>query len=249
MKSESADKLHQAVNLAFWFSNPDWSTHNKALDTTLAVTRPFWRVAHNRLMSTFFDTDKVLAINGESVVAKNGDNLVDKHMFRHPKDISIEEFEASVREDVGLVTRNLAGVALPTLVSIKPAYVFRNPETHVQAVTQTQRRLDLDVHSALNLDTVLEEAAGKNKDRTAKDLELVLTGAAILINEFGRYPDIARSSGNLRRSQEDGSITLIDVMPFYDNGSRAIGDRPKGAIESMQHNLARLDEFVGSYGA
>lgn len=249
MKRKTAGRLHEAVNIAFWFSNPDWSTKNRAADATLALIRPISRTAHNGLKRAFFNTGKVLAVNGETVVAKSGDNLVDKHMFRYPNELTIEEFERIVSEDVEIVTANLAGVALSTEVSIKSAFVFRNPETYVQAVTQTQRRLDLDVHGVLNLDTVEDKPAGRNKDKTARDLELVLKGSAILINDFGRYPDIASSSGNLRRSQIDGSVTLIDVMPFYTNGSRAIGDSPGGAIESMQNNLARFDQFVGSYGA
>lgn len=249
MKRESAGRLHQAVNLAFWLGNPDWSTKNKVADAALSVTRPIWRAAYGGLTRAFFDIDKVLAVNGETVVAKNGDDLVDKHMFRYPHELAIEEFRRIVSEDVEMVTTNLAGVALSTEVSIKPAFVFRNPETYVQAVTQTQRRLDLGIHGALNLDAVEDEPAGSNKDKTASDLELVLKGSATLINDFSRYPDIARSSGNLRRSQIDGSVTLIDVMPFYANGSRAIGDSPGGAIESMQNNLARFEQFVGSYGA
>ncbi len=249
MKRETAGRLHETVNLAFWFGNPDWSTKNKAADAALFVTRPIWRAAYGGLTRAFFDTDKVLAVNGETVVAKNGDDLVDKHMFRYPHELAIEEFKRIVSEDVEIVTTNLAGVALATEVSIKPAFVFRNPETYVQAVTQIQRRLDLGTYGALNLDIVEDEPDGRNKDQTARDLELVLKGSAILISDFGRYPDIARSSGNLRRSQIDGSVTLIDVMPFYANSSRAIGDSPGGAIESMQSDLARFDQFIGSYGA
>ena len=249
MKRESAGKIHLATSTAFWLGNPEWSAGNSLADAALSATRPLWRAAHTGFMRAFYDADKVLAVNGESVVAKNGIDLVDKHMFRYPHGLSLDRFEALVSEDIKLMAICLGHIVLPTEVNIKPAHVFRNPETYVKAVTQTQRRLDLHEHGALDLIKVIEEASGKNKDRTAKDLELVLGGSAVLINDFGRYPDAARSSGNFRRSELDGSVTLLDVMPLYANGSRAIGDKPIGAVQSAQNNLARFEEFVGSYGA
>jgi len=249
MKRETARRLHEATNMAFWFSNPDWSTKNSAADTALHVTRPFWRAMNSGLLHFAFDSDKVLAVNGETVVAKSGEDEVNKFMFRYPGDTSLEEFETVVAKDVELVTSHLAGIALPTTVDIKSARVFRNPNRQVDAVTQTQRRLDLDVHGALDLEAVMDEAVGPNKDRTARDLEWTLTGSASLIDEHRKYPDIARSSGNVRRSVVDGAVTLIDVMPFYEDGSRAIGDSPIGAVQSMKDNLTRFEEFVGAYGA
>ena len=249
MNSSTAGRLHEATNAAFWLSNPDWSAGNIVADGILRATRPLWAATYRGLVRTVYNPNVILAVNGESVVAEAGNNCVDKHMFRYPQKLSLNEFETVVKRDVGTVSTYLAGIALATQVHIKPARIFKNPSTSLPAVTQTQPRLDLQIHHRLDLEKLHCEPSGPIKDATARDLELLIQGSAKMIDECGKYPDITRSSGNLRRSLIDGSVTLIDVLPFYENGSRAIGDTPREAVQSSQNMLVEFGEFVGRYGA
>lgn len=203
---------------------------------------------HEPLKRAFYDTDKVIAVNGETVVVANGVDKVDKFMFRYPGKMALEAFRDHVEQEIGAITGYLAGIALSTQVSIKPAYIFRRPQVHVNAVAQTQTRLDLDIDAAMDLNTTVQEAPSPNLDRTARDVESLLSGTERLVDDYGYYPDIASNSGNLRRSIFDGSVTLIDVMPFYANGSRLIGGRPPNVIPHIQRNIQGYQEFVGQYG-
>lgn len=229
--------------------NPDWNSGNPILDMVCRGMRALPFSVHKAQKELFFDTDRLLAVNGESVVVANGADKVDKFMFRYPGRMACETFKDHVSHEVGAVTTCLAGVALDTEVSIKPASVFRNPKTSVLAVVQTQPRLDLATHRPIDLAAVAGEAKSPRSDRTARDLETMLKGTRILAERHGYHPDVAHSSGNLRCSIRDGSVTLLDVMPIHEDGSRLIGDRPPGLLGNTLDNLEAYQAFVGQYGA
>lgn len=190
----------------------------------------------------------VVAVNGESVVVHDHTE-VNKFMLRYPGDMPIKMFEASVTSEVSAVTSRIGSIALDTDVSTRQASIFRNPNSSVMSVVQTQRKLDLDLHMDVNLDQLAELPMDSNLDRTASDLELLLERTGDLIAHDGFYTDLAIGSGNLRRNISDGSITLIDVMPFYIDGSRLIGDHPEGIIPRLQYDIACYQEFVGKFGS
>ena len=218
MKRRTAKLIHEAVNLAFWIENPDWRTGNTIADLAMSGIRKLPVGVHEPLKRAFYNTNKVVAVSGESVVAAN-DTTVDKFMFRYPGKMSTEKFKAHVTEQVATVTTMLGGIALPTSVSVKSADVFRRPNTNVDAVTQTQSKLDLAVHGELDIIAVTHELSSASKDRTAKDIDTLLAGTMTLVKGYGYYPDLALKSGNLRRNIIDGAVTLIDVMPFYADGT------------------------------
>jgi hypothetical protein len=247
MHSRTARAMHSATNMAYWLENPDWSTGNRLADVGLQVYRKLPFSTHEVLKGMFFATDQLLAVHGESVVMRRGSDAVDKFMLRRPGKMALEAFHANVSSEVGAVTRHLAGIALPTSVSIQSAHIFRNPRTHIDAVTQTQPLLDLTVHVPLRMQEI--STSTPNADRTAEDLEALLDGSEQLLEQHGFYADTGSNGGNLRRSTVDGSVTLIDVMPFYATGSRLIGDNPSNVIEHIEQNLAAYREFVGQYGS
>ncbi|MDB5185268.1 MAG: hypothetical protein JWN38_1076 [Candidatus Saccharibacteria bacterium] len=231
----------------YWVENPDWKTGNVAADVALTGIRKFPIRAHERLKRHFYDTSKVIAVNGETVVANNG-QTVDKFMFRYPGTMATKLFETRVADEVAAVTSHLTGVALPTAVGIEPAKIFRRPTTSVDAVVQTQAKLDLDIHGALDLAEVRESAVA-HADQTARGIEALLHGAKMLVAEHGYYPDLSPHSGNVRRSALDGTITLIDVMPFYANGNRLIDDNPPNVIPGIEDTMRTYEAFVGQYGS
>jgi hypothetical protein len=116
------------------------------------------------------------------------------------------------------------------------------------AVAQTQPRIDLSTHPAMDLPELVDEAPSSQLDRTAKDLEEMLEGTEALVTGYDFYPDVAYNSGNLRRSVLDGTVTLIDVMPIHADGSRLIGDRPPDLLEHALDNIQQYEVFVGQYG-
>lgn len=249
MDRRTARRMHSITSFSFWVDNPDWHTGNPAADTLLRVYRALPIDTYGTLLRTFYNTDKVLAVNGESVVAVNGPDQVDKFMFRYPGKMALEAFRSEVNKEIDAILMCLDGVALQTQVSVKKAEIFRNPRAHLEAVAQTQPRLDLDIDAALNLDELMQEPPSQMLDRTARDMESLLGGTERLIDEFGYLPDIADNSGNLRRSGLDGSVTLIDVMPFYTNGRRLIGDYPPQAVPHIQKNIQQYQNFVGQFGS
>jgi hypothetical protein len=234
--------------MAFWLENPDWHIGNPIVDGALDATRKLPLNIYERLKRTFYDTTGLIGVNGESVVIDRGDT-VDKFMFRYPGRMSLKDHREHVAHEVGVVSQYLAGVALPTTVAIKPAYIFRNAGTHIDAVTQTQQKLDLTIHGVLNLPALGAETRSPRLDRTARDLETFVTGTQRLIADHGFYPDIPEKTDNIRRSQVDGSVNLIDMMPFYANGSRLLGDKPPRIIEHVETALGGYADFVGQYGA
>lgn len=248
MRRSTARSIHAVTNLAYWIENPEWWTGNAAADTALRVVRALPFGMHKMLKQAFYDIDKVLAVNGETVVAANGPDKVDKFMFRYPGKIALMTFEAHAKDEIGALTSSL-DIALPTQVGIKPAYVFRNPATYIDTVTQTQRRLNLSLEGVFDLNDLKREDRSPKLERTARDMENLVTGAEHLVRQHSFYPDIADSSGNLRRNIFDGSLTLIDVMPFYADGSRLIGDAPPNIIPHIQNNLQNYQEFIGQYGS
>jgi hypothetical protein len=235
--------------MAFWMENPNWHSGVGWFDLACKAVQALPFSPHELQKRAFYDTEKVLAVNGETVVAVNGPDKVDKFMFRYPGRMALTVFGAHVYEEVASVTEHLAGVALPTRVDIKEAQIFRRPKSKVPAVVQIQERLDLDVHTAMDLAVLSEESKSPLRDRTAQDIEKLLEGTGILVTNFGYYPDLANNSGNLRRSVLDGAVSLIDVMPFYADGSRLIGDNPPpNVIPHIQDNIQSYEKFVGEYG-
>lgn|GEM_PF-2918310 len=205
---------------------------------------------HGFLKNRFYDTTRLIAVNGESVVVRSGADEVDKFMFRYPSNMALDVFHGHVSREIGEVTTHLAGIALPTSVAIKPARIFRNPHTEINAVAQTQALLDLDLNAELTPKKLLQlTPADQRTDRTARDLERLVRGSKELREQQGLYPDIANAGGNLRRNVSDGAVTLIDVMPFYQDGTRLIGSAPPNIISHVQQNLASYEAFVGQYGA
>lgn len=252
MNRLTAKRMHASTSLAYWMENPNWDSGDDRLfnlERRAMQALPF--SLYKLQKRAFYDPDKVLSVSGETVVVANGSGKVDKFMFRYPGKMSLPVFEHHVQLEIGTVTRCLAGIALATEVGIKPAYIFRSPRTHVDAVAQTQQRLDLDIHVPLDLAEV-RKAPVQSRDRTARDLESLLTGAHALIAEYGSYPDIANNSGNLRRSTIDGSVTLLDVMPFYADGNRLIDDKsPDSAphvLTGLHTSIQGYHDFVGQYG-
>jgi hypothetical protein len=246
MNRRAAKRIHEAVNIMYWVENPDWQTGNAMADIALSGIRKLPVNIHERLKRQFYDTRKVIAVNGESVVADAG-QTVDKFMFRYPGKMAIKLFETHVTDEVAAVTSHIKGVALPTTVSIKPAEIFRRPTAAVDAVAQTQTKLDLGIHGALDL-TAVQESPAASIDQTARGVEALLHGARTLVKKHGYYPDLSMNSGNVRRSVLDGSVTLIDVMPFYANGNRLIDDNPPNVIPHLEDTMRTYEAFVGQYG-
>lgn len=247
MNRSTAKAIHEATNITFWGENPEWDPGNTVARFACTALRKLPFSVHELQKRAFFNMDRLIAVNGESVVASCGD-MVDKFMFRYSKKMSLETFESAVAEEVSAVTCSLAGIALPTKVGIKPAYVFKNPHSQLPAVAQTQTRLDLATHLPMDLIKVNEDSLVLRRDKTARDIETMLRGSERLAEEFGYYPDVAFSSGNLRRNSVDGTVTLIDVMPLYADGNRLINDHTPGILLTSQENLRAYGEFVGQYG-
>lgn len=246
MREITARRIHEATNMTYWLGNPEWFTGNPITDRLLRFSKPAWRTIHQIMLSQLFDMSKVIAVSGETVVARNGNSHVDKFMFRRPASTTLESFFYTVDHDVETVNRYLGGVSLPTLVDIKYASVFRHSTNSITAVTQTQRRLDLSLHARLDTAEIENEANGPKKDKTLRDLEKLLEGSYRMADIEGKYADVAPASGNVRRNITDGSVTLIDVTPFYANGSRAIGDHPHDIINSIRTSLQNFEQVLGS---
>lgn len=77
----------------------------------------------------------------------------------------------------------------------------------------------------------------------------MLQGTDILVDNYGLYPDVSYSSGNLRGSILDGAVTLINVMAIHKDGTRLIGDKPPELLEHTLDNIRQYQAFVGQYGA
>jgi hypothetical protein len=247
MNRRTARTIHQTTNLAFWLENPKWNPDVPILKLECKAMRALPFSLHKALKRAFFDTERLIAVNGETVVATHGTDKVDKFMFRYPGKMDVETFRRHVAYEVGAVTSSLVGIALPTEIAIKQADIFKRGRT-VPAVTQTQQRLDLAVHGAIDWPRLAEETASPRLDRTARDLESMLHGTESLASNHGLYPDVTYSSGNLRRSILDGAVTLIDVMAIHADGTRLIGDNPPDLLEHTMDNIQKYQAFVGQYG-
>jgi hypothetical protein len=248
MNRRTARAIHAATNITYWLENPQWNPDVPALGLVCGVFRALPFSVHGAQRRAFYNPDTLLAVSGESVVAVNGSSKVDKFMFRYPNKMPLETFRDQVAQEVGAVTTCLAGIALPTQVSIKQARIFRRPETSVLTVTQTQDRLDLATHSVMDLQAA-QETAPEQRDQTARDLETLVSGTERLAADFGYYPDVNHNSGNVRRSIFDGSVTLIDVMPIYGDGKRLIGDKPPGILDHARESIKQYQAFIGQFGA
>jgi hypothetical protein len=249
MNRQVARAAHYAANLSYWMENPEWQSGSKPFDLLCAGVRHLPFSLHEALKRSIFDVNKVLAVSGESVVVAREDDMVDKFMFRYPARLPLGEFKVKVEQEVGVVTRYLAPVALATTVDIKPAQIFRKSSLQLPAVAQTQRRLELPAQPAFDPSSLEEEPRSSRRDKTVRDLEILLGGADILLKNYGYYPDVALNSENLRRNVHDGTLVLTDVMPLYAEGGRLIGDNPPGVPDSSKENLAAFRGIVGQYGA
>jgi hypothetical protein len=246
MNRRTAKRIHEAVNIMYWVENPEWHTGNAMADLVLSGVRKLPINVHERLKRQFYDTSKVIAVNGESVVVDAG-QTVDKFMFRYPGKMATKLFETHVTDEVAAVTSHLKGVALPTTVGVKSAEIFTRSTTSVDTVAQTQTKLDLGIHGALDL-VAAQESAATNLEQTASGVEALLNGAKTLVGKYGYYPDLSPNSGNIRRSVLDGTVTLIDVMPFYANGNRLIDDNPPNVISHIEDTMRTYETFVGQFG-
>lgn len=248
MNKRTARAIHAATNMTFWAERPDWNPGGALGEIACKTIRLLPFSIHNAQKWLFFGPNNVIAVNGESVVVANDTTLVDKFMFRYPDGMTTQSFFCGVEHEVRAVVKALAGIALDTQVSIKPADIFRFSRKPVSAVVQTQKKLDLGVHAPLSLATLNDQTHSAKLDKTAADIERMLEGIEILTTHHGYYPDIAYSSGNLRRNEIDGAITLMDVMPIHSDGSRLIED---GAIilPNTLQAIGDLQAFVGQYGS
>ena len=244
-----AKGVHEVVNSTFWAENPDWSAGNAVSDVALKAFRLLPFSVHEAQKKMFFSTPDVLAVSGETVVVAHGVDEVDKFMFRYPLGLSLETFRYYAEQEVRAVTSCLAGIALQTTVGIERADIFRFPLSAVDAVTQTQPRLDLALNPPLDLIQVQDESDSPLRDRTARDVELLLEKAQDLFDQHAFYPDIASNSRNVRRNVQDGSLTLIDVMPFYADGTRLIGDKSPSKVPPALRQLKPYEDFIGEFGA
>jgi hypothetical protein len=230
--------------------NPEWQSTNALQRIGCSAARSLPFSLHNLVKKSVFDTEKVIAVSTESVVAHgDGYDEVDKFMFKYPGKMSLDKFRDSVSAEVSAVTETLAGIALPTTVSIKLAQIFKNPNTQVLAVAQTQQYIDTDLNPAIDIPALLEVGKSPLYDRTTRDLDSLIICIDLLSEKYNYFPDIAQSAGNLRQNTLDGSVTLIDVMPAYMDGRRLIGDAPVGLITGFEEQLQNIQEFVGQYGS
>ena len=163
--------------------------------------------------------------------------------------MNLSTFETNVRNEINIVMEYLGGVALSTSVDTKPADILKHVRKLPLVVTQSQSLINLTENPELSMLTLLQAPHSPQLDRTARDLEKLTEGSKRLLADYEYFPDIANNSGNLRRNNSDGAVTLIDVMPFYANGSRLIGDYHPNIIDHIQKNTAEYEAFAGSYGA
>lgn len=247
MNRRVAKIIHETTNITYWMEDPDWKSGNPAFDLSCKLLRTLPFSIHEAQKRAFFDVDKLIAVSGESVVVANSTDKVDKFMFRYPGKMPLEIFRNHVALEVGAVTNCLAGVALPTEVTIKPADIFKRHRNLTSVVTQTQRRLDLSTNPIFDLRKLAEKPSATT-DKSVRDIERMLLGTEILAKDYDFTPDIAYSSGNLRQNIYDGTVTLIDVMPIHSDGSRLIGDRPPDLLEHTLANIQSYQTFVGQYG-
>lgn len=247
MNRRLAKSLHTAANFSYRMEQPGFYTGFTLADTALKTYRAIPLNSHEHFKNMIFDSAKVIAVSGESVVVDDG-RTVDKFMLRYPGKISIESFRTRAELEIDTVLAHLGKVAIPTKVGIKSGKLFRHSAKSVKAVAQTQLKLDTSINPPINLKSIVNDAYYPFTDQTARDLESLVNGADTLISDHGYFPDIALSSGNLRCSMLDGRLTLIDVLPFYNNGSRLIGDRPPQVIPTIENDLNKYRAFVGQFG-
>lgn len=243
-----AKNVHVLVNGAYLLENSRWESGFPVLDRIRHGVQSVPLDTYEVAKHIFFDANQLLAVNGESVVVKNGEDKVDKVLLRYPREMTLDTFRDRAEDEVNSVISHLSGIALPTEVSIKKTRVFRAPLGAILAVTQTQERLDLAAYPGLDWDVLREKPLNDIPDTTAKSIERLLVGSLALWGERGYYPDVFHGGGNLRLSAE-GRVILIDVLPIYENGGRLVGDKPWNALDYIEQNLREFAQFVGRYGA
>lgn len=249
MERRTAKHIHEITNASYWIENPEWDAGNKLANFVcrgIVQQLPFSLYEANK--NIFFKRDGLLAVRGESVVVMKGVDEVNKFMFRYPEDQSIETFRDNVTSEISTVRHHLTGLSMPTEVSIENADIFKKPFSAVDAVTQTQTRLNLDINPELKLRLLGKHSVSNLNDRTIAQLDHLITKTEQMAQEDGVYPDIATAGENVRRNVITGEICLIDVMPIHADGSRLIGDKHS----KLPAALATLEEYkdvVGQYGA
>jgi hypothetical protein len=241
-----ARAIHETTNITFWMENPEWKTGNPVGDFALSTLRKLPFSIHEFQKNHVFKDSDAITVSGESVVLAHP-HTVQKYMFRYPGSMPLDEFYQHVNAEVGAVTSTLAKIAIPTTVHVESADIFKRPFGKTDAVVQTQLRVDLADNPALSLED-LDEYPTRQFDTTANDLDILLRDIQKLSTDHGYYPDIAFSSSNLRKNVHTGNVTLIDVMPIYEDGARLIGDSPSKLPHTLDA-IKNIEDFVGKFGA
>jgi hypothetical protein len=241
-----ARAIHETTNATYWMENPEWQSGNPVGDLALRGIRRLPFSIHELQKSMIFNHAPAVTVSGESVVVI-GDETVKKYMFRYPGIMGPDDFYVNVLNEVDAVTRTLANSALATTVSIEEATIFKRPFGSAEAVTQTQDKINLVANPAISTEDLRRDATPQS-NKTARDLDILLSNVQKLAKDYNYYPDLAFSSSNLRRNSETGGLTLIDVMPIHADGTRLIGDSPS----KLPHTIEAIDAmkiFVGRFGA
>lgn len=250
MRRRIAKTIHETVNATYWLEHPEFTRTSKLQTAAMEAYRkalPF--SPHKVLKNLLFSTSNLLAISGESVVVARSEQDVDKYMFRYPKDMGINTFRGTVEEQTQLVKRHLGEIALDTEVSIKGADIFRLPIGPVPAVTQAQPRLNTELNPPMRLSAPESLSTKGAQAQTLRDLEALFRGCEALYNESGMYPDLYDASGNLRINTQTGNLTLIDVMPLNEDGTRLIGDLKPNTNRIGDYIQRARDGILGKYGS
>lgn len=152
----TARAIHEITNSAFWMTNETFMPDYPPMKLARFAMKITGINPYKGLRNLLFHDEQVIAVSGESVVISGeAPGTVDKHMFRCPHDMSLEQFRHRVKHEIELVQHYLGDIALATTVSIKPAHCFRLRFLDgLPTVTQTQQRLDLNRHTPLNLMTL-----------------------------------------------------------------------------------------------
>lgn len=238
--------LHESTNATYWMEKPGWSSGNTVADMALRGLRSLPFSVHDAQKRLVFKEGDNVTVSGESVVTYQEDT-VRKYMFRYPLGMPLDTFYYEARKEVATVTDKLGGIALPTTLRLTKADIFNKPFGPVIAPVQIQRRLDTMSNPSFTLNDMHPHPKAAF-EKTVRDLDALLQQTDQMIMDDGYYPEVAFSSGNLRRDVYTGDITLVDVMPLRQDGTRLIGDSPS----KLPHTLDALKDigaFVGKFGS
>ena len=240
MNRRNAKLIHEIINSFYWMENADWDAGSKIGNAVCKLVQSLPFSIHELGKKAVFDEPDKVIVSGESIVANKG-NTVDKFMFRFPTGLSLEQFHDGVESEVMTVQTYLGRQALSTEVSIKLADIFKARLGPVEAVTQTQLRLNLHLYPNLDLKNLT------HSEETVRELEKIVIASEKMFVEEGLHPDYSFSGGNLRVGLTNGDLKLIDVMPIHSDGRRLIGDTPS-KLPHAQDTLNEYKDFIGMYG-